>query len=52
MKGGKPVGKQPVPTKEEVESYLKDRRNWGRWGDKSGAGTINLIHSGETVVGG
>ena len=37
------MGKQPVPTKEEVESYLKDRRNWGRWGDKSGAGTINLI---------
>ena len=32
-----------VPTKAEVESYLRDYRNWGRWGDKAGAGAINLI---------
>ena len=32
-----------VPTKEEVESYLRDHRNWGRWGDKGSAGAINLI---------
>ncbi|MCI0437738.1 MAG: cyclase family protein [Chloroflexi bacterium] len=32
-----------VPSKQEVLSYLKDRRNWGRWGDKGGAGAINLI---------
>jgi len=32
-----------IPTKEEVESYLRDRRNWGRWGDKGNAGTINLV---------
>ena len=32
-----------VPTKQEVGSYLSDRRNWGRWGDKGSAGAINLI---------
>ena len=32
-----------VPTKDEVDSYLKDRRNWGRWGDKAAAGAMNLI---------
>ena len=32
-----------LPSKEQVKSYLRDRRNWGRWGDKGGAGAINLI---------
>ncbi|MBI4312589.1 MAG: cyclase family protein [Chloroflexi bacterium] len=32
-----------VPTKAEVDSLLRDRRNWGRWGDKGSAGAINLI---------
>jgi len=32
-----------VPTKEQVISYMKDHRNWGRWGDRGGAGAINLI---------
>lgn len=32
-----------VPTKDEVMSYLRERRNWGRWGDKGSAGAINLI---------
>jgi kynurenine formamidase len=32
-----------IPTKKDVESYLKERRNWGRWGDKGSAGAINLI---------
>ena len=31
------------PTQAEVESYLKDRRNWGRWGDKGSAGAMNLV---------
>lgn len=38
-----------VPTKEEVASYLKDRRNWGRWGDKGSAGAINLITAEKRV---
>ena len=33
-----------IPSKSEVDSYLKDT-NWGRWGDKSSAGAINLITS-------
>ena len=32
-----------APTREEVMSYLRDRRNWGRWGDSGSAGAINLI---------
>ena len=32
-----------IPTKKEVEGYLRDHRNWGRRGDKAGAGAINLI---------
>ncbi len=31
------------PTLEEVKGYLTERRNWGRWGDKGGAGAMNLI---------
>ena len=22
-----------VPTREEVQAYLRDGRNWGRWGN-------------------
>ena len=32
-----------LPTKEEIESYLRDRRNWGRWGADDEVGAINLI---------
>ena len=32
-----------MPTREQVEGYLREGRNWGRWGAKSGAGAINLI---------
>ncbi|MDA1188248.1 MAG: cyclase family protein [Chloroflexi bacterium] len=37
------VKSRRVPTREEIEGYLKERSNWGRWGNKGGAGTINLI---------
>ncbi|MBI4496801.1 MAG: cyclase family protein [Chloroflexi bacterium] len=36
-------GAQRVPTNEEVASYLRDRNNWGRWGERGAAGAINLI---------
>ncbi len=34
---------RPVPTMAEVESYLRDRRNWGRWGPDDQLGAVNLI---------
>ena len=32
-----------LPTQEEVDSYFKDRSNWGRWGKDDEVGAINLI---------
>jgi hypothetical protein len=32
-----------VPTKAEVEAYLSERRNWGRWGADDQVGAVNLI---------
>src|SRR5437763_16470054 len=32
-----------IPTKEQVEAYLHERRNWGRWGDDDQRGAMNLI---------
>ncbi len=28
------MDERTLPSKQEVESYLRDRRNWGRWGDR------------------
>ena len=30
-------------TKADTEHYLRERNNWGRWGDDDEMGTINLI---------
>ncbi len=43
------VPTQRVPTQEEVESSLRDHRNWGRWGDKGSAGAVNLITAEKRV---
>jgi kynurenine formamidase len=32
-----------APTRDEVIGYLKERRNWGRWGKDDERGAINLI---------
>ncbi len=32
-----------VPTKAEVLAYLKEDRNWGRWGDDDQMGAVNLV---------
>ena len=31
------------PTADEIESLLRQRRNWGRWGDEGSAGAMNLV---------
>ena len=34
---------EPTPTRDEALSYLRDRRNWGRWGADDQRGAVNLI---------
>jgi Putative cyclase len=43
------VPEHPVPSRAEVESYLRDRRNWGRWGPDDQVGAINLITADKRV---
>jgi kynurenine formamidase len=33
----------PSPTRDEVVAFLRERRNWGRWGDEDQLGALNLI---------
>lgn len=33
----------PRPSKEELETLMRERSNWGRWGDDDERGAINLI---------
>ena len=32
-----------VPTKDEVLAYLKEDRNWGRWGEDDQVGAVNMV---------
>ena len=32
-----------IPTKDEVLSYLKEDRNWGRWGADDQVGALNMV---------
>ena len=32
-----------VPTKAEVLAYLKEDRNWGRWGQDDQVGAMNMV---------
>ncbi len=38
-----------IPSKAEVESYLRERRNWGRWGNDDEVGAVNLITADKRV---
>ena len=37
-------------TRDELQSYFRDRRNWGRWGDKGAAGAMNMIDAEKRVA--
>ena len=41
---------RPLPTTEEVNFWLKERRNWGRWGDDDEKGAVNLIDAQKRVA--
>ena len=43
------MSERQAPSKTEVMSYLRERRNWGRWGDKGSAGAINLIDAQKRI---
>jgi kynurenine formamidase len=32
-----------IPTRAEVEAYLRRKKNWGRWTDNGSAGAVNLV---------
>ncbi len=43
------MSERQAPSKDEVMSYLRERRNWGRWGEKGSAGAINLIDAEKRI---
>ena len=34
---------KPLPTEKEVMSWIRERRNWGRWGKDDQQGVMNLV---------
>ena len=34
---------KPLPTEKEVMSWIRERRNWGRWGKDDQQGVIDLV---------
>ena len=41
---------RPIPSKADVEAYLRERRNWGRWGDNDQVGAVNLITPAKRIA--
>jgi kynurenine formamidase len=37
------MSERRLPTEAEVHAWLRDRRNWGRWGPDDQRGAVNLI---------
>ena len=37
------MAERALPTRQEVDSYIRERSNWGRWGKDDQVGAINLI---------
>jgi kynurenine formamidase len=44
------MAERTIPSKDEVLGYLRDRRNWGRWGEDDQRGAINLITAEKRVA--
>src|SRR5256885_14192965 len=34
---------RPLPTQKEVLGWIRERRNWGRWGKDDQVGALNLV---------
>jgi len=34
---------RPLPTEQEVRAWIRERRNWGRWGKDDQKGAMNLV---------
>ena len=41
---------RPLPTEAEVRGYIRDRRNWGRWGKDDQVGALNLVTPAKRVA--
>src|SRR5437867_178558 len=41
---------RPLPTEKEVKAWIRDRRNWGRWGKDDQLGAMNLITPAKRVA--
>jgi kynurenine formamidase len=41
---------RPLPTPDEVRAFIRERRNWGRWGKDDQVGAINLITQDKRVA--
>jgi kynurenine formamidase len=39
-----------LPTRDEMLAFLRERRNWGRWGEDDQRGAINLITAEKRVA--
>src|SRR5215467_8442168 len=47
---GGDMPEHPLPTEKEVMSWIRERRNWGRWGKDDQRGAINLITPAKRVA--
>jgi len=41
---------RPLPTEQEVRSWIRERRNWGRWGKDDQRGAMNLVTPAKRVA--
>lgn len=41
---------RPLPTEHEVRSWIRERRNWGRWSKDDQRGVMNLVTPAKRVA--